>query len=91
MLDSIKIAPGSYEGYKIKVKNKLYRLLCEIEEQKNWEKTLDSLLIELISPPIDIQSINYEIFCRKISSLRFLNYKYFKDTIFECMEILNHL
>ena len=35
------------EGYNNKLKNKIFHLLCEYEEDGEWEKFLDSILIEL--------------------------------------------
>ena len=35
------------EGYCNKLKNKLFGLLCEYEKNREWEKFLDSILIEL--------------------------------------------
>lgn len=35
------------EGYKDKMKNKLYGLLREREKDGEWEKYLDTILIEL--------------------------------------------
>ena len=37
------------EGYNNKLKNKLFGLLCEYEKGREWEKFLDSILIELLS------------------------------------------
>ncbi len=36
------------EGYKNKIKNRLYGLLCEREKNGEWEKFLDTIVIELI-------------------------------------------
>ena len=36
------------EGYNNKLKNKLFGLLCEYEKGREWEKFLDSILIELL-------------------------------------------
>ena len=35
------------EGYTNKLKNKLFGLLCEFEKNREWEKFLDSIIIEL--------------------------------------------
>ena len=39
------------EGYNNKLKSKLFGLLCEREKNREWEKFLDSILIELIGYP----------------------------------------
>ena len=64
---------GIEEAYQNKLKNKLFGLLCEMEKNREWEKFLDSILIEL-----------YEL-----SSLRYLKYEYFRTTIFDCMNLLS--
>ena len=40
------------EGYNNKLKNKLFGLLCEYEKGREWEKFLDSILIELLGSSI---------------------------------------
>lgn len=76
------------EGYNNKLKNKLFGLLCEYEKNREWEKFLDAILVELMGFPEENRGINYYILYFKISSLRYLNYKYFRATIFDCMNIL---
>jgi predicted house-cleaning noncanonical NTP pyrophosphatase (MazG superfamily) len=39
------------EAYDNKLKNKLFGLLCEFEKDREWEKFLDSILIELLGYP----------------------------------------
>ena len=77
------------EGYYNKLKNKLFGLLCEYEKDREWEKFLDSILIELSGFEEDKKTINYYILFYKISSLRYLNYKYFRTTVFDCMDLLS--
>ena len=36
------------EAYNNKLKNKLFGLLCEFEKNREWERFLDSILIELM-------------------------------------------
>lgn len=76
------------EGYNNKLKNKLFGLLCEYEKDREWEKFLDNIFIELNGVPEECRTINYYILIHKISSLRYLNYKYFRSTIFDCMSLL---
>lgn len=78
-----------YEGYYNKLKNKLFGLLCEYEKRREWEKFLDSIIIELMGLPEDRRGINYLILMNKLSSLRYLNYDYFRSTIFDCMSLLS--
>lgn len=78
----------SYEGYINKLKNRLFGLLCERERNGEWEKFLDSILIELYSFPDERKTINYYTLYAKLSSLKYLRYDYFRSTIFSCMSLL---
>lgn len=77
------------EAYRNKLKNKLYGLLCEYEKGNDWEKFLDSILIEFYGFPEEFRAINYYELVAKISQLRYLNYKYFRKMIFDCMSLLS--
>lgn len=81
-------APGMKEAYDNKLKNKLFVLLCEFEKGREWEKFLDSILIELQGFDEEEKTINYYILYHKLSSLRYLRYKYFRTTIFDCMGLI---
>lgn len=85
----MKWAKGMKEGYNNKLKNKLFGLLCEMEKGREWEKFLDSILIELMGYDEEDRTINYYILFNKISSLRYLRYEYFRTTIFDCMNLLS--
>ncbi len=77
------------EGYTNTLKNKLFGLLCEYEKGREWEKFLDSILIELLGFDEEEKTINYFRLYYKISSLRYLRYEYFRSTIFDCMSLLS--
>ena len=79
------------EGYNNKLKNKLVGLLCEYEKGREWEKFLDSILIELLGFEEERKTINYYILYYKLSSLRYLSYKYFRTTIFDCMGLISKI
>ena len=79
------------EGYNNNLKNRLFGLLCEREKEGEWEKFLDSIIIELISYPEENRTINYYRLFTKVSSLRYLSYKYFRTTVFDCMSLLSKL
>lgn len=79
------------EGYTNKLKNKLFGLLCEFEKNREWEKFLDSILIELQGFDEDEKTINYYILYHKIASLRYLRYEYFRTTVFDCMSLLSNM
>lgn len=81
-------APGMKEAYENKLKNKLFGLLCEFEKGREWEKFLDSILIELKGFDEEEKTINYYILYHKLSSLRYLRYEYFRTTIFDCMGLI---
>jgi hypothetical protein len=76
------------EGYYNRFKNKLFGLLKEFEREREWEKFLDSILIELMGFPEEKKTINYYVLFYKLSSLRFLRYEYFRTTIFDCMNLV---
>ena len=81
---------SAQEGYNNKLKNKLFGLLCEFEKNREWEKFLDSIIIELMGIPEDERTINYYILMYKLSSLRYLRYEYFRSTIFDCMTLISN-
>ena len=78
----------SQEGYRNKLKNKYFGLLKEKEKDGEWEKFLDTILIELLGYKEEDKTINYYILFYKTSSLRYLRYEYFRKTIFECMNLI---
>lgn len=80
-----------YSGYLNKMKNRLYGLLCEREKKGEWEKFIDTLIIELLGFPDNSKTINYYSLFYKISSLKYLDYPYFRKTIFECMNLVDSL
>lgn len=77
------------DAYSMKLKSKLYGLLCEYEKGRDWETFLDSILIELIGCPEEEKTAGYYMLFHKISSLRYLSYKYFRSTIFDCMNLIS--
>lgn len=78
----------THQAYENRLKNKLFGLLCEYEKGREWEKFLDSILIELLGYKEEEKTINYYILFYKISSLRYLSYKYFRSTIFDAMSLI---
>lgn len=79
----------TFDAYRNKLKGRLYGLLCEKEKDGDWEKFLDSIIIELEG--LGPNSINYWSIIGKLNSLRRLNYEYFRKTIFECMNLIGGL
>ena len=85
---NIKMSTAIEEGYNNKLKSKLFHLLCEREENGEWQKFLDSILIELMGVEEEEQTINYYILFRKLAATRYLDYTYFRSTIFDCMSLV---
>lgn len=85
----MEYVPDVLEGYNNKLKNQLYGLLCEYERGRNWEAFLDSILIELDGYDVNERSINYYALYHKLASCRYLDYRYFRKTIFDCMSLLS--
>lgn len=77
------------EAYFNKLRNKYYGLLCEKEKKRDWEKFLDSIIIELYGFPEEERTINWIELMNKTNSLRYLDYEYFRKTVFECMGLLS--
>lgn len=79
------------EGYKDKMKSRLYGLLCEREKNGEWERFLDTLLIEMQGYKENKKTIEYYTLYSKLSACRYLSYKYFRKTLFECMELFDRV
>lgn len=79
----------TFDGYKSKLKGRLYGLLCEKEKNGEWEKFLDSIIIELQG--LSSNGINYWALIGKLNALRYLSYEYFRKTVFECMNLIGGL
>ena len=77
------------EAHNNKLKSKLFGLLCEREKGRDWEKFLDSILIELMGYSEKERTINYYILFHKLSTLKYLRYEYFRGVIFDCMDLIS--
>ena len=77
------------ESYNNKLKSKLFGLLCEREKGRDWEKFLDSILIELMGYSEEERTINYYTLFYKLSTLKYLRYEYFRGVIFDCMDLIS--
>ena len=64
-------------------------MLCEREKDGEWEKFLDSIIIEVKG--VGANSINWWPLMGKLYALRYLSYEYFRKTIFECMNLISDL
>lgn len=83
--------PDIIEASNNKLKSRLFGLLREYERGREWEKFLDSILIELMGYSEEEKTINYYILFHKLSSLKYLSYKYFRTTIFDCMTLVSKI
>ena len=79
------------EGYYNKLQGRLYGLLCEREKGGAWEKFLETILLELYGLEKTDQTINYWPLIGKLSELKYLDYQYFRKTIFECINLVKEL
>lgn len=77
------------EAYNNKLKSKLFGLLCEREKGRDWEKFLDSILIELMGYAEEERTINYYTLYYKLTTLKYLRYEYFRGVIFDCMDLIS--
>ena len=77
------------EAYDNKLKSKLFGLLCERAKGRDWEKFLDSILIELMGYSEEEKTINYYTLYHKLSTLKYLRYEYFRGVIFDCMDLIS--
>ena len=80
---------ATFDGYKNKLKGRLYGLLCEREKDGEWEKFLDSLIIEMSG--LQANSINWWSLMGKLNMLKYLSYEYYRKTIFECINLVGGL
>lgn len=74
------------------LKNRLYGLLCEKEKDGSWEDFLDNILVDLTDlAPNDERGYDYYVLVAKLSRCRYLSYKFFRKTIFECMNLIDRI
>jgi hypothetical protein len=85
----MKITVTVNDALSAKLKSQLYGLLCEYEKNREWESFLDSIIIELLGYPEEEKTAAYYRLFHKVSSLRYLSYKYFRTTIFDCMNLIS--
>lgn len=81
----------TFDGYKNKLVGQLYGLLCEREKNGEWEKFLETIIIEVMGYEDESRSISYWALRGKLGSLKMLNTKYFRKTIFECIKLAEKL
>ena len=76
----------------ITLRNKIYKILPEREENKDWEKTLDEVLTLLAGLLKVTEETSFGIIYMKLSGLAIrgdtMEQKYFRKTIFDCLNLL---
>ena len=90
-MEEIGVKEIYQEGYRDKMKNRLYGLLREREKDGEWEKFLDSILNELLGYKEELKTIEYYTLFNKLSACRFLSFKYYRKTIFDCMNLFDRI
>lgn len=86
--NSLVIEAEVHKAYLNKLKGKLYGLLCEREKNRDWEKFLDNIMVELYGMPKEYHTINYETLVSKMSMCKYLRFQYFRSNIMECMNLI---
>lgn len=85
------IDPEIFEGYRNKLRDRFYSLLCEREEGGKWERFVDTLFIELLGYARELNSIHFWMLLGKLASLKYLSYEHFRATVFECMNLIGRV
>lgn len=88
-MEDIDVKKEVKDGYTNTLRNKYYGLLCEFEKGREWEKFLDSIILELMGMPEDQRGINFYPIFFKTNTLRFIKYEYFRTTIFDIMHLIS--
>ena len=68
------------------MKNKLYKLLVIREQGGHWQKYLENIQLTLMGFKMTPELL---IVLGRISTLKFLEMQYFRNTIFDLMEIID--
>ena len=87
-INQLSVEAEVHKAYLNKLKGKLFGLLCEREKNRDWEKFLDNIMVELGGFPSDHRTINYLILVTKMSMCKYLRFQYFRTTVLECMNLI---
>lgn len=77
--------------YREYLKGKYYGILRDCEKGWNYDKLLDSLLIELIGNFEDFDCELLNSLYSKTCALKYLKYKYFREDIMSCMKLVDKI
>ena len=89
----LKVDEVDFELYLISLKGKVYKLLPLREESKEWEKYLNSVLVELGGlSEIFTDKVSLISLVSKLEGLyRLEDFMLYRRTIFECLNIVEDL
>lgn len=80
------------EAYCDYIKGKYFGILRDCEKKKDYEPLIESLLIELLGAVKEYDSINLNKLYSKTVSLKYLKYKYLRETILkDCMPLVDSI
>lgn len=79
---------NGYLGYLEVFKKNLYIALCEREKGRDWKKLVDGLVIQLMGVPEEHRTINYYILFYNISTLKYLDYPYYRKIILDSIPLV---
>lgn len=83
---------NSFEnGYKNRLTDRVFKLIPLREDRAEWLPYLDSLLIELAGLQERYPSINMHEIISKLAIAKFLSWKYYKKSVFECCTLIGKL
>lgn len=78
-----------HEAYCDYIKGKYFGILRDCERKKDYEPLIESLLVELLGAVEEYDSINLNKLYSKTASLKYLKYKYLRETILkDCMPLV---
>ena len=90
----LNFTSGTFNGWKQRMRGRIYGVLCEREKNGEWKKFLDNIVLELLGWQENLDSINYWALLGKLQAARkMIEYEDFRSLIFECinmMEGVNH-
>lgn len=81
----------SLPEYRDYLKGKYYGILRDYEKGQNYDKLLDSILIELLGSFKDFDCDLLNSLYSRTCALKYLKYKYFRDNIMSCMRLVDKI
>lgn len=84
------IEPGALNKYVSRLTNQLWKLIPMRENKEDWEKQLESVIIEISGLNVLFNSLLLQLIC-KLEGLRKnqeCSFEVYRKTVFECISIL---